>query len=255
LVIILLILRPVQSKSEAERCPALYEATTQEELLAALELFASFPPVGTCTGLDDLSTEPASVEATVSPILECTFPNGGELGLCFLVEPGGWELSVASYLSLSSGGLGPAAYSGERIRPGDVLFTVNGQYDDLPTVEMEDGSYQLKEIEGPMVLQFSRPPPTTVGRPSGESSSEAAGSSTGRPQARTAKFPRSFAPKRRGGRKPERTRAEAQRARPVLPPGETVAEQAAALKEKLLTPEALEALWAEVESGEMGYMP
>ena len=37
--------------------------------------------------------------------------------------------------------------------------------------------------------------------------------------------------------------------------GETVAEQAAALKELLLTPEALEGLWAEVESGEMGYMP
>ena len=41
----------------------------------------------------------------------------------------------------------------------------------------------------------------------------------------------------------------------MLPPGETVAVQAAALKAQLLTPEALEALWAEVESGEMGYMP
>ena len=133
---------------------------------------------------------------------------------------------------------------------------VNDQYDDLPYVEMEDGSFQLKETEGPMVLQFTRPPPSTVGRPSGESSSEAAGSSSsGRPQARTAKYPCSRAPKRRAGRKPERTRAEAQRARPVLPPGETVAAQAAALKAQMLAPEALQALLAEVESGEMGYVP
>ena len=41
----------------------------------------------------------------------------------------------------------------------------------------------------------------------------------------------------------------------MLPPGETVAEQAAALKEQMLAPEALEALLAEVESGEMGYIP
>ena len=71
------------------------------------------------------------------------------------------------------------------------------------------------------------------------------GSSIGRPQERTAKFPRSRAPKRRGGRKPERTRAEAQRARRVLPPGETVAAQAAALMDQLLAPEALAALLAE----------
>eukprot|EP00966_Prymnesium_polylepis_P098446 2279670-Prymnesium_polylepis.2 len=75
-----------QSKSQAERCVALYEATTEEQMLEALELFASFPPVGTCTGLDDLSTEPASVQAAASPIYQCTFPDGNELGLCFGIE-------------------------------------------------------------------------------------------------------------------------------------------------------------------------
>jgi hypothetical protein len=95
-----LIYKREQSKSEAERCHALYEANTEEELLQALELFASFPPVGTCTGLDDLSAEPISVQTTAAPIFECTFPNGGELGICFTVESFGWEYIVASYLPL-----------------------------------------------------------------------------------------------------------------------------------------------------------
>ena len=50
---------------------------------------------------------------------------------------------------------------------------------------------------------------------------------------------------------------EAQRAHRVLPPGETVAAQATALihVEQLLALEALAALLAKVESGDVGYIP
>ena len=110
-----------------------------------------------------------------------------------------------------------------------------------------------------MVLQFSRPPArATDDRRPAKWREQQRGS---RQQHRSAPGAHSqVSPQLRpqAARRPQ-ARAHAcggaARARPVLPPGETVAEQAAALKEKLLTPEALEALWAEVESGEMGYMP
>lgn len=242
-----------QRKGTGQRCRQLLAASTEDELLSALDRFPSVPPVGTCTGLDDLSTEPAVLQVASEPVFECTFQDGtGELGICFLAARDGLNLAVASYVPLSSGAPGPAPFTGERIRPGDVLQSVNGDFE-FEANMMDDNSYQLEPVEGPMLLLFSRPPATTLCE--GPSSSDGS-SCGGRPQARQPKFARSHGPPKRRGNKPERSRAEAQRARPVSPTGPTVAVQAAALKAQLLHPDALQQLSsAEVTCSGLGYVP
>ena len=117
--------------------------------------------------------------------------------------------------------------------------------DDVPCVQVDDGSYRLCARDGPVAIQFVRLPPAKT---------PARAVKPGKNPARQAKYPRTSAPKRRG-RKPERTRVEQRRDKVVVPEGKDSVARAQALFKKMMSPEALRTLAAEVDTSDAGYIP
>lgn len=202
------------------RCVPLYNAADADAIVELLKTFVSVPPTGKSTGLDDIGSAAGSSggvddsEPCQPPELRCSFaatPNAGEpfldLGLVFVRrelgegEPmHGLELRVAACSQLASGIIGPAAHTGDTIRPGDILFAING--DAAATLPYLDSDQILCLPASKMAtLHFYRLPPALAMAAAAEEDGpleEGGSSQGGRPAGRQAKFPAS------GGRQPSK---------------------------------------------------
>ena len=157
-----------RGKPSSQRCLPLYragEAGDIDALLNALRTHPSIPSTGkgvastAAAALDSSSDEGGSdgdaVEAAAEAAAEalqtlalrqCSFAaeelakNG--FGLAFAANDeasGGMGLVVAAYIPLRSGGSPPAAHSGERLQPGDVVLKVGEEDGDLTKLLSEEG--------------------------------------------------------------------------------------------------------------------
>ena len=246
--------------------------------------YKSVPPTGKSTGLDDL-TPPAgcSTAPAQSTELSCTFAAAAEagsdtpfhdLGLILTVrefddqdeeavESGrGNELQVMAYGPLRSGGIGPATHSGDRIRPGDLVVSINGGAIDMLRALAPDQSLWLAASK-PVTLRFIRPPPLAARMAAEGEAGPSSSSGGGRPAERLSKNPtggghqpnaRGGAPARRG-KKPQRVQARLQRQ--VEVPEGSLSHQAARVSEQLLGAGYLEAELARLSAldSETTYVP
>lgn len=164
------------------------------------------PPTGKSTGLDDVGGAAGSHGADDDlplPELRCSFapkPNRvgrdpyHELGLVFMPRELGKdeptcelrELRVAACSQLASGAIGPAQHTGDTIRPGDILFAVNGDAAAaLPYLDSEQ--ILCLPSSKTATLHFYRPPPVLAMARAIEDGPSVGG----RPAERQAKFPSS----------------------------------------------------------------
>ena len=258
-----------RSKPEAARCVPLYAAKDADEIVALLGTHISVPGTGKSTGLDDTSGAPRGSSSGAAgssnepvPLAErrCPFavaPAASapylDLGLVFtpcepcdheldsdeLVE-GGLELLVAACSRLWSGGVGPAPHTGDSIRPGDVVFAMNGDSKlTLPYIQADQTL--CWPASKPLTLHFCRPPPPSS-LPAEEPLTDGP-SVGGRPAARQAKYPASGArqanarsggvPARRG-RKPHDVSARLQKQLKI--PSGSLRTQVEQASEQLLGP-------------------
>ena len=257
-----------RSRPQALRCMALYTATALPALLEALAAHPSIPPSGTSTGLDDapsrgqLEVSAADLPFTGAKTEEfsCTFSASSDFGIIFgcvglqnddeLVD----MLVVRAFSRRLDGSLGPAPHGGHQLHPGDMIIAIDGIDDceNLCPMVSTQGVLSLprSHAEGPVTMhcmlgQCRSAPMCSEGADEGE---ETIGDHGGRPEKRTAKFPRQqHQPGSRGGaaprkgKKPQATPATQRQA--VKPPqiaaGEDVATAVATLRARLLDVEHL----------------
>lgn len=193
-----------RSKPASMRCGPLYSAANAGAVVELLDEHVSVPPTGKSTGLDDALRSVAppireEMQFSVAAQPDASFPHH-DLGLLFVpVEfedealEGGrslLELRVASYSRRASGGVGPGDHTGDTIRPGDVVFAVNGDAE-LPLPKLQADQTLALPTYKPATLHFYRSTPTP-----GREEEGAGPSAGGRPAARQAKYPAA------GGRQP-----------------------------------------------------
>ena len=253
-----------RSKPAVMRDTALYNADADEVVRLLLSgAHISTPPTGKSTGLDDLASVPSILSTAEPPKeMQCTFAAAAEpgsevpfhdLGIMFQVHEQGEEdsesthtdeLVLLAYSQLRSGDAGPAVFSGDKIRPGDVVFAINGNSDTLLHALEPDGMLRLAASK-PVTLHFWRPAYRAF-QPQGEG--DTGPLCGGRPAERQAKYPSSGArqPNARGGgaparrgKKPQRTQARLHR-RIDVPLAGSMAQRTARVSEELLGPGYLE---------------
>ena len=187
-----------KSKPAHERNKVLYAASQPsvpiEDLLQALKMHTSYPSSGkgsaAVTHGDDsfeleqddaaaaVEEEEAARFAEETEMLKCTFSNISDLGVIFCEE--GEDAVVVRFAQLRSGVAGPAAHSGEPLRPGDRVVAANG----VPTVASLISPRGVLEVaqsssSATLVLTFVR----VVGRTTFDLDLG------GRPGAKKAKYP------------------------------------------------------------------
>ena len=186
-----------RSKPVSLRCGPLYTAADAEAIVELLDEHVSVPPTGKSTGLDDAVravAPPAHEELlfSVAAVRDASSPHH-DLGLLFVpveyedeAPEGGrtlLELRVASYSRRASGGVGPGDHAGDTIRPGDIVFAVNGDAE-LPLLYSQADQTLALPTYKPATLHFYRPTATP-----GREEEGAGPSAGGRPAARQAKYP------------------------------------------------------------------
>jgi len=217
-------------------CRPLLEASTQgcSQLIDALATHRSIPPCGKTTAVDDAGpstgSPPAATFAVESGV--ATFTRTTDLGLLLTSrenddEPMLDELVVLQFTSLANGSDGPAAHSGHRLRPGDVITSASivmpGQEEsDAESIglvsNLVGGAFHFPAdwAEGTLSLTCFRPSRATLLPDEGPSNG-------GRPEQRKAKYPRQQGARLGGsrprrGRKPQRTPASAREPLHMPPP-------------------------------------
>lgn len=267
-----------RSRPPSSRCMALYEATTEVELLAALASHPSIPPTGKSTGIDDLPAEQAAEETIEADAdddgyeaatLSCTFQATADLGIVFAIAPERDEqvydeLVVRAYCQLRNGEFGPAPHRGDQLRPGDVVTAIDGVSELVPLLS-PTGVLELPPAlaEAAITMAFRRgtcrAPPCLE---CDEDEADTAGAKGGRPAKRVAKFPaqQTGGARPRKGRKPERGNPMRYETLELPPARGSVAKRVEALREQLLGNGAAERLARhasriEEENVEATYVP
>ena len=249
-----------RSKPKEIRVKALYECRTTVEVVEALKKNVSIPPTGKSTGLPDGFTSVTADDLDAFDNLQqssdheedarlrphkftCTFARQDDLGLKMCLNTNTEHITVCAYSKLADESFGPAAHTGDAIRPGDVIESCSCNLLPLSKRVGEYGTWICEKSSetSPVILTFVRP--SVHGQQSGTNEG-------GRPKKRTSKtdWSSTTAKAGRGGAnrikntKSEKTRASMMKSNTVRSAGDRISELVAASYLVEATKEATEAL-------------